>query len=91
MIIKGFVITEKTTEMVEQGKYSFWVDSSASKNKIKDAVEKRFDVEVTDIKTIVVKGKKKSWRQKSGRKKDRKKAIVNLKKGQKISEFEVAE
>ncbi len=91
MKIKGFVITEKTTEMVEEGKYSFWVDLEASKNQIVDAVEKRFSVEIVDIKTIVVKGKKKSWRQRSGKKKDRKKAIVKLKKGQKISEFEVAE
>lgn len=89
MSIKGFQITEKTTGMLENNKYVFWVDLKDSKNKIKDTVEKRFNVEVKKINTQKLKGKETlSQRRIKGRKKDRKKAIVTLKKGQKIKEFE---
>lgn len=54
-------------------------------------VEKQFNVKVEAVNIINLKGKYKSWRQRSGKKKDRKKAIVTLKKGQKIKEFEVSD
>jgi large subunit ribosomal protein L23 len=90
MIIKGFIISEKTTDLVEDSQYSFWVDVNANKNQIEQAVKDRFNVEVISVKTINQKGKKKSWRRQTGRKKDRKKAIVKLKKGQKIKDFEIS-
>jgi large subunit ribosomal protein L23 len=90
MIIKGFIISEKTTDLVEDSQYSFWVDVNANKNQIKQAVKDRFNVEVISVKTINQKGKKKSWQRQTGRKKDRKKAIVKLKKGQKIKDFEIS-
>ena len=48
IIIKP-LFTEKMSQLEEaQGKYAFHVDSSANKIEIKDAVEKRFDVEVAN-------------------------------------------
>jgi large subunit ribosomal protein L23 len=91
MSIKGFVITEKSTELAEEGKYTFWVDSNDSKSKIKDEIEKRFDVNVIKVNIIRKRGRRVRLGRSTGKKKDRKKAIISLKKGQKINEFEVAE
>ena len=77
-------ITEKSTKVEPQGKYSFRVHPSASKQQVKDAVEQIFNVKVTKINTMNVSGKWKRLRSKPGRTSDWKKAIVTLKTGQKI-------
>lgn len=91
MIIEGFQITEKSTEMAENNKYTFWVNKNASRNQIAKEVGDRFNVKVERVNIINQQGKVKTLRRQSGKKKDRKKAIVTIKKGQKISDFEVAE
>jgi large subunit ribosomal protein L23 len=91
MIIKGFQITEKSTRLVEDNKYTFWVDKDSTKNQIGSEIEDRFNVKVVSVNVINQKGKIKTLGRQSGKKKDRKKAIVTIKKGQKISDFEVAE
>lgn len=91
MAIIGFQITEKSNNLAHGNKYCLWVDKKDSKSKIRLIVEKQFNVKVEAVNIINLKGKYKSWRQRSGKKKDRKKAIVTLKKGQKIKEFEVSD
>ena len=39
-IIKRPLVTEKSTDLMEQNKYCFVVDPRANKNQIKEAVEK---------------------------------------------------
>jgi len=56
----------------------------ADKNLIKKAVEKLFGVNVRKINIIVSKGKVKRFKGKIGRRKNEKKAIISLEKGQKI-------
>lgn len=91
-IIKQPLITEKTTALASQGKFTFKVYKKADKKSVKKAIEKFFKVEV-----------KKVWLVKSGSKKKRvgkarkreitipswKKAIVKLAPGQRIDLFEV--
>jgi len=91
MKILGFQVTEKTTSLASQSKYVFWIGLKVSKQQVKQEVEEKFKVDVIKVNIINLKGKKKTWRQKKGRKKDRKKAIVTIKKGQRIKEFETAE
>ncbi len=91
MAILGFQITEKSTAQAGENKYTFWVEKNASKTKIKEAIEDRFKVIVDKINTINLRGKEKKWRQQKGKRSDRKKAIVTLKKGQRIKEFELNE
>ncbi len=92
MHIKGFNVTEKSVAQAQDNKYTLWVEPKASKNQIKAEVEDRFEVEVKNVNTINLKGKEKGMQQKgTGRRPNRKKAIVTLKEGQKISEFEVNE
>jgi large subunit ribosomal protein L23 len=85
------IITEKMTELGDKRQYAFEVPSSVNKIEIGKAVEKKFNVAVTSIRTVVVKGKTKSQMTKRGRFEGRsktwKKAIVTLKQGDKIDYF----
>lgn len=86
-ILKKPVISEKSFASAEAGKYVFVVDTSANKIEIKKAIEKLFKVTVTDVKTVLVKGKLKRVGRKFGKRSDYKKAYVTVKEGDKIEEF----
>ncbi len=92
-IIIGPRITEKTTALALKGRYTMSVEKTASKGQIKKALEKIYKVEATKINIIKMKGTTKVTPTRIGsivkRKKGYKKAIVVLKKGQKIPGFEV--
>ncbi|EQB17696.1 MAG: ribosomal protein [Novosphingobium lindaniclasticum] len=77
-------ITEKSTLLSEQNAVVFKVADKATKPEIKAAVEALFDVKVTGVNTLVIKGKTKRWRGKAYRRSDVKKAIVTLAEGQSI-------
>ena len=78
------IITEKSTNLSEQGKIIFKVPNSANKKNLKKNIEKIFKVKVIKINTINKKAKTKSVRGKLGFKKGFKKAVITLKKGQSI-------
>ena len=59
-IIVRPIITEKSNEDIQSGKYTFEVARNATKIQIADAVQKLFDVRVLKVNTISVKGKMKS-------------------------------
>jgi large subunit ribosomal protein L23 len=87
------LITEKMTNITaDNGKYGFLVNPKANKIQIAKAVEKKFNVHVTDVKTINHHGKTKTQFRKSGRFTGKtakfKKAIITLKEGEKIELFE---
>ena len=83
------LLSEKADEQREQqDKYSFFVQTKAGKNDVKKAVEALFDVNVTSVRTSVVRGKTKRRGMHSSLRSSRKKAMVTLKKGQKIEAFE---
>ena len=58
IIIKP-IITEKSNEGIEEGKYTFKVDKRATKVEIARAVEKLFNVKVVKVNTVSVNGKSK--------------------------------
>lgn len=82
------LVTEKTTVLTGLNKYVFAVDLRANKNQIKEAVELAFNVRVTDVNTMKMKGKPKRWGRKITLQPDWKKAIVTLVDGDKIDLFE---
>lgn len=86
-VLKRPVISEKSVGLIEENKYSFWVDTDANKIEIKNAVEKMFKVKVVEVRTINVDGKKKRVGRYVGKTADRKKAIVTLKAGDRIEGF----
>lgn len=76
-------VTEKTTRMGEvSNQYVFRVIKDANKSEVKGAVELLFDVNVESVRIINVKGKKKSFRQRMGRRSDWKKAYIRVQEGQ---------
>ncbi|MBO7097296.1 MAG: 50S ribosomal protein L23 [Alphaproteobacteria bacterium] len=78
------VITEKSMLVSENGKVTFMVPLSASKDDIKAAVEAVFNVKVEKVNTIRQFGKTKFFRGRKGSRSDYKKALVTLAKGQNI-------
>jgi len=89
-IIKKPLITEKTNLQKEVGRVvAFEVAMNANKVEIKQAVEKAFDVKVTDVNTSVVAGKVKRVGAKYGKRSNRKKAYVTLAEGSNIDFFGV--
>lgn len=78
------VISEKGTGMAEQGKYLFRVRRDSNKMEIKKAVQDIFKVKVREVNTMNVRGKMKRLRHRAGMTSAWKKAIVTLKKGEKI-------
>lgn len=60
------------------------VAKNANKAEIKAAVYKLFEVKVNNIRTLVVKGKKKRYKQRISRRSHWKKAYITLKEGQKM-------
>jgi large subunit ribosomal protein L23 len=82
------VLTEKTNSMREEGKYVFKVDASATKIQIKEAVKRLFNVTPISCNVMTVHGKPKRVRAKSGYTSSWKKAVVRLKKDEKIALFE---
>ena len=83
-VVVAPVITEKSTILSENNQVVFEVAIDANKTEIKDAVEALFNVSVTAVNTIRVKGKTKRFRGIPGRRKDVKKAVVTLKDGDMI-------
>lgn len=82
------VLSEKSNELREQGKYVFKVHTDATKIEIKEAVRKLFDVKVLDCTVINVDGKVKRVRSRLGKTSSWKKAIVRLAPGETIKVFE---
>jgi large subunit ribosomal protein L23 len=87
-IIRRPLVTEKTTLMREGNQYLFEVDPRANKIEIEKAVEKLFKVEVLDVRTLNVLGKKKRYGRREGKKNDWKKAIVTVAPGSSIEIFD---
>ena len=77
-------ITEKTTMLSENNSVVFKVAPTATKPEIKAAIEALFNVKVTNVNTMVTKGKTKRWKGKPYQRSDMKKAIVTLAEGQTI-------
>ena len=88
-IIKRPLITEKTSIQKEvHNQVTFEVDRKANSVEIKKAVENIFNVNVSKVRTMQVKGKTKQRGRIVGKRRDWKKAIVTLMPGERIDFFE---
>ena len=72
------VVTEKSNDELQQGKYTFEVNKKATKVDIAKAVEKLFEVKVLKVNTMTVKGKTKRVGYHVGKTSDWKKAVVTI-------------
>lgn len=83
VLVKPWV-SERSTDLAALNKYVFLVDQSATKPLIKENIAKRYNVNVTDVDIVNIKGKVKYFRNEPHRRQSIKKAIITLKKGDKI-------
>ncbi len=81
------VVSEKSYTSLEHNVYTFVVDPRANKTEIKDAVQRIFDVKVTNVNTLWRKGKEKRTRYTVGKRASTKRAIVTLAEGDSIEIF----
>ncbi|QOR69982.1 50S ribosomal protein L23 [Ruania alkalisoli] len=80
-IVIAPVVSEKSYNLLDEGKYTFVVDPRSNKTEIKIAIEQIFDVKVDSVNTINRKGKTRRTRFGLGKRKDTKRAIVTLREG----------
>jgi large subunit ribosomal protein L23 len=84
------VVSEKSYSLIEGNKYSFRVHEKAHKTQIRQAVEQLFDVHVEGVNVLKVQSKPKRRGMSRGKKPGWKKAIVQLREGERIEIFEGA-
>jgi large subunit ribosomal protein L23 len=82
------LVTEKATNLASVSKYVFVVDRKANKIEIAKAIQSVYGVKPQDVNIINMKGKKVTRNRLHGQRKNWKKAIVTLSKGETISIYE---
>jgi large subunit ribosomal protein L23 len=85
------VVSEKSYHQVTENRYTFRVHKDAHKTQIRQAVEELFDVTVVGVNVVKVPPKPKRRGLYRGTRPGWKKAIVELKAGDKIEIFEGAQ
>jgi large subunit ribosomal protein L23 len=80
-ILLAPVISEKSYGLLDENKYTFIVRPDANKTQIKIAVEKAFDVKVSDVNTLNRQGKRKRTKGGFGQRASSKRAVVTLREG----------
>lgn len=88
-VLKGPIVTEKSRLDQARGLYTFAVGEETNKNQIKKAIEDVFGVDVLRVRTVNLKGKKRRQGRYTYKTSGSKKAIVQIKPGQKIEAFGV--
>ena len=83
------LITEKSFDYVASNRYVFEVALSAKKETIENEIKRIYGVDVIDINTVILPGKKRRVlkTRRFSKSSNRKKAIVKLKDGQTIDVF----
>ncbi len=88
IIIRPLITEKMTAQSEKEGRYGFVVDRRSNKVEIRNAVEQQFNVKVTGVRTMIVRGKQRTRYTKShilrGASSSWKKAIVTLAKGDTI-------
>ena len=84
------IVSEKSTDLLQDNKYTFLIPIKANKVQVHQAVEQIFKVKVQSVNTIRMIGKTKRMGKSVGKRSDYKKAIVPLVPGNQIEIFEGA-
>lgn len=91
IIDRPIVLTEKVTRIRGENKVVFRVARDANKIQIRDAIQKLFNVTVTDVNTMIVRGKERRMGRGYAKLQTWKKAIITLKEGDEIPFFDASE
>jgi large subunit ribosomal protein L23 len=82
------VVSEKSYVLATADKYTFRVHKDANKTQIRQAIEQLFDVGVLEVRTSKVRSKPKRRGYTSGRTREWKKAVVQVRQGDTIPIFQ---
>ena len=88
VIKRPIALTEKASRLREQNKVVFEVAESANKIQIRDAIEALFSVKVTEVNTLIQRGKVKRMGRDTAKRRNWKKAVVTLREGDDIQFFD---
>jgi len=90
IIKRPIALTEKAARLKGKNQVIFEVAMDANKLEIKSAIETLFDVKVTDVNTLIQRGKVKSLpgSRREAKRPNWKKAIVTLREGDDIQFFD---
>jgi len=91
IIKRPIALTEKAAVLKEENKVVFEVEPSANKIQIRNAVEELFGVKVTDVNTLIQRGKRKRMGRRLAQRRNWKKAVVTLREGDDIQFFDESE
>jgi large subunit ribosomal protein L23 len=83
-ILENPYVSEKATNLVKENKYIFKVSDKANKILVKQAIKETYNVDVINVNIVKIPRKKKRLGRHQGWKKGFKKAIIEIKSGQKI-------
>ena len=81
-VLRAPKVSEKTARLAESNQYVFEIAKTATKADVKAAIEHLFNVKVLAVNVANIKGKSKAFRQRAGRRSDKRKAYVRLAEGQ---------
>jgi large subunit ribosomal protein L23 len=87
VIIKPLITEKSTHQQQTRNSYAFQVNVKANKHDIKSAIERTYNVKVTDVRTMNRKGKPRRSRYKMATTSDWKRAIVVLDENSRIELF----
>lgn len=87
VIIKPMLTEKASIETENTNRYVFKVQKKANKYQVRDAVEKMFDVKVTNVKTATLPGKVRRTGKGVRKSSSWKKAYVQIQEGQKLELF----
>ena len=87
VIIKPLITEKSTHQQTTRNAYAFQVQGWANKPQIRQAVEKLYNVKVTDVRTMTRKGKPRRSRFKMTKTADWKRAVVVLDENSRIELF----
>lgn len=88
-VIRRPIITEKAMLQADyDNQYTFEVALEANKAMVRDAVEQAFEVDVVNVRTMIVPGKPRRWGRRISHTPSWKKAVVTLAPGESIELFE---
>ena len=88
-LISSPILTEKAALGMDRGLYVMTIDRSATKNSITTEMKKQFDLDVVSVRIVNLPAKKVKFKRLPGVQTARRKAYVQLKKGQKLPGFEL--
>ena len=91
IIKRPIALTEKAAVLKEENKVVFEVNPNANKIQIRNAVEELFGVKVTDVNTLIQRGKRKRMGRRLAQRRNWKKAVVTLREGDDIQFFDESE